>query len=74
MLVIKAGNHKQLFSIANREDPDQTASSDQSDLGLLCLSMPFGYTFSGQNFRQSSPMLSQTAFYIPEKRGMLNKP
>ena len=26
MLVIKAGIHKMLFRIANREDPDQTAS------------------------------------------------
>ena len=32
-----------LVRIANREDPDQTASSDekQSDMGLHCLSMPF---------------------------------
>ena len=30
-----------LVRIANREDSDQTASSDQSDLGLLCLSRPF---------------------------------
>ena len=27
--------------IANREDPDQTASKKQSDLGLHCLSRPF---------------------------------
>ena len=26
MLVIRAGIHKMLFRIANREDPDQTAS------------------------------------------------
>ena len=31
-----AGIHKMLARIADREDPDQT------DLGLLCLSMPFG--------------------------------
>ena len=30
-----------LVRIANREDPDQTASQKQSDLGLLCLSITF---------------------------------
>ena len=28
MLVVKAGIHKMLVAIANREDPDQTASSE----------------------------------------------
>ena len=28
MLVIKSGIHKMLVRIANREDPDQTASSE----------------------------------------------
>ena len=28
MLVIRAGIHKMLVKIANREDPDQTASSE----------------------------------------------
>ena len=28
MLIISAGSHKMLFRIANREDPDQTASSE----------------------------------------------
>ena len=28
MLVIRAGSHKMFFRIANREDPDQTASSE----------------------------------------------
>ena len=32
--------------IANREDPDQ-----QSDLGLPCLSRPFGQATSVRNFR-----------------------
>ena len=41
MLVFRAGIHKMLVRIANREDPDQTSSPKQSDLGLLCLSMPF---------------------------------
>ena len=35
-----------LVRIANREDPDQTASSD---LGLLCLSRPFWLATSGKN-------------------------
>ena len=35
MLNIKAGIHKMLARIANREDPNQT------DLGLHCLSRPF---------------------------------
>ena len=35
MLIIRAGIHKMLVTIANREEPDQTASSD---LGLRCLS------------------------------------
>ena len=40
MLVLRAGIHKMLVRIANREDPDQTA--EQSDLGLPCLSRHFG--------------------------------
>ena len=28
VLLIRTGNHKMLVSIANREDPDQTASSE----------------------------------------------
>ena len=28
MLILKAGTHKMLVRIANREDPDQTASSE----------------------------------------------
>ena len=38
MLATEAGIHKMLARIANREDPDQTASSD---LGLHWLSRPF---------------------------------
>ena len=40
LLVIRARNHKMLDRMANREDPDQTAS-EQSDLVLPCLSRPF---------------------------------
>ena len=41
MLVIRAVVHKMLVRITNREDPDQTASSEQSDLGLHCVSRLF---------------------------------
>ena len=44
MFVIRAKFHKMLISIANREDPDQTASSD-------CLSKPFWQIFSVKSFR-----------------------
>ena len=51
MRVIGDGIYKILVSyIANREDPDQTASS-QSDLGLHCLSRPFCLATSVRNFR-----------------------
>ena len=49
MLVIRAFIHKMLVRIANREDPDQTASSP--DLGLHCLSRPFYQAISVVNFR-----------------------
>ena len=39
--------------IANREDPDQTASKE-SDPGLCCLSRPFSQVTSFQNFRTFS--------------------
>ena len=43
MLVFLAGNHKMVVRIANREDPDQTASSEAvSDLGLCRLSRFLG--------------------------------
>ena len=37
-----------LINIANREDPDQTATTD---LDLHCFSMPFRQATSVQNFR-----------------------
>ena len=47
MLVFRAGIYKLLVRIANREDPDQTASSEmQSVLGLHCLSRPFWQAIS----------------------------
>ena len=60
MLVFRAEIHKTLVSMVNREDPDQTASKKQSDLGLCCLSRPFGQATSGRNFRASSVLV-----YIP---------
>ena len=42
MLAIRAVIHKMLARIANRDDPDQTASKKQFHLGLPCLSRPFG--------------------------------
>ena len=46
---------KMLFRLANREDPDQT------DLGLGCLSRPFGLTTSVWNFWTSTePYLRHT--------------
>ena len=38
-----------LVRITNRENPDQTASSEE-DLGLHCLSWPFWQATSVQNF------------------------
>ena len=38
MLVIRAGIQKMLVTIANREDPDRTASIG---MGVHCLFMPF---------------------------------
>ena len=40
MLVIRAGIHKMLVGIANREDPDQMKK--QFDLDLHSLTRPFG--------------------------------
>ena len=49
--VFRAGIHKMPVRIANKEDPDQTASQKQSDLGLPCLSWPFWQITSVPNFR-----------------------
>ena len=45
--------HKMLVRIANRKDPDQTASQKQSDLGLHCFLMPFGHATCVRNYRIS---------------------
>ena len=50
MLVIRLEFTKCFFLIANREDPDQTASKQQSDLGLFCLSRFFWQTATVRNF------------------------
>ena len=41
MLVIRTEFYKMLANKANREDTDQNASSENSDLGLPYLSVPF---------------------------------
>ena len=51
MLVFRAEIHKMLVRISNRQDPDQTASSKQSDLGLHWLSRRFWEASSVKNFR-----------------------
>ena len=50
MWVIRAEIDKMLVRIANREDPYQTASKEQSDLGLHCVSWPTWLAASHQNF------------------------
>ena len=52
--VLRADLHKMFVRIANREDPDQTAS-ESSDLDLLCLSRPFWQATSVWNLRTSIP-------------------
>ena len=47
MLVIRAGIHKMLVRIANREDPDQ----NQFDLGQYCLTRPFWQTNECTKFK-----------------------
>ena len=47
MVVIWAGIHRMLVRMANKVDPDQTAS----DLGLPCLSRLFKQATNVQNFR-----------------------
>ena len=50
MLLLNAGRDKILVIIANRQDPDQTASEQkQFDLGLRCLSRPFWQAISVPN-------------------------
>ena len=51
--VIVTGIHIISVGIANREDPDQTVSSEAPYQGLPCLSMAFWQASSVQNFWQS---------------------
>ena len=53
LLVIRAGKHKMLVRIANREDLNQTA------LVLHCLSRPFWLVISFQNFRKYTVFSTQ---------------
>ena len=66
-MAIKAEIHKMLARIANREDPDQTASfrlllKKQSDQGLHCLSRPFKQATSVRNFKTFTIALLQNSF------------
>ena len=60
MLVIRVAIYKMLARLANREDPDQTASSEI--LGLSCLSRPFWQATAFQNFRTFTVMFHCMAF------------
>ena len=61
MYVFKATINKILVRVANREDPDQTASKKQSDLGLRCLSRPFWQGTSVRKFRISNKLVQSEA-------------
>ena len=50
----RAGIHKMLVRIANREDPDQTASEEAVCSGSALFSRPFWQATSVQNFRTFS--------------------
>ena len=52
-----------LVRIANREDSDQTASSE-ADLGLHCLSRHFLEVTSAQNFRTFTVSHLERIFFI----------
>ena len=54
LLVIRTGIYKMLASIANREDPDQTASSEVVSSGFTLLSMPLWQVTSNGNIRTST--------------------
>ena len=65
MSIIRAIIYKMHIGIANREDPDQTAFSEQCNLGLLCLSMAFSQATGVQSFRASTvnKLLIVQSFY-----------
>ena len=62
ILFIRAGIHKMLFRLANREDPDQTDSSEAVWSGSALLSRPFWQATSGRNFRTFTVLMSQTLY------------
>ena len=51
MMAFKAGIHKLLIRITTGKTPIRLLLQKQSDLGLPCLSRPFGQATSVQNFR-----------------------
>ena len=50
LLGLEFNNYNKQNSTTNREDPDQTASEKQSDLGLRCLSMFHDMLLVGEIF------------------------
>ena len=64
MLLFRTGSHKMHVKIANREDPDQLLLQRQSDLGLLCLSIPFLYQTSVRNLQLFTIALIRAAASI----------
>ena len=50
-MVNRAGIHKMIVRVAIREYPDSNDSSEQSDLGLRCLSILFWQTTIVRNLR-----------------------
>ena len=71
MLFIRAESHKMLVRIANMEDPNQTASEEQSDLGLHCLStgMPFWQAMPVQNFRKFTVPMRKICLALDKVKG-----
>ena len=63
MIVNRAGNHKMIVKVANREYPDYNASSEQSDLDLRCLSILFWQATIVRNF---------IVFFLIKKQGLLS--
>ena len=67
MMVWRAGIHKILVKMPNREDPDQTAS----DLGLFCLSRPFWQETSVKKFIEFTVYMYNSIFLFFSKKILL---
>ena len=64
MFVFRAGIHKVLVRIANREDPDQMKK--QSDLGLRSLSRPFWLATSVEILEHLPSLFCKTVIILYE--------